>query len=216
VTSPRPGPRRARLAPLLAALALAAPLAAAAVALLSAYLSLYGAAALALARRLAPGGPGAGAALARIGALGSCWMLGELARGWVFTGFPWLSLGYAQVDGPLATIAILMPITYNSDPTGALIMLAAKPLLHILTTDSAVIATTYEMMTYFVPYYFVWSVIEVLSAVLAGYESLRTGLPVSPQAPLLVGASAPPDPAEYLPRARPLAVHQDADAKETR
>src|SRR5690606_19407387 len=84
---------------------LAAPLAAAAVALLSAYLSLYGAAALALARRLAPGGPGAGAALARIGALGSCWMLGELARGWVFTGFPWLSLGYAQVDGPLATIA---------------------------------------------------------------------------------------------------------------
>ncbi|NLF33097.1 MAG: Gfo/Idh/MocA family oxidoreductase, partial [Planctomycetes bacterium] len=55
-----------------------------------------------------------------------------------------------------------------------------------------------------------------LAAVLAGYESLRTGLPVSPQAPLLVGASAPPDPAEYLPRARPLAVHQDADAKETR
>ena len=49
-----------------------------------------------------------------------------------------------------------------------LIMLAAKPLLHLLTKDGAVIATTYEMMTYFVPYYFTWTVIEVLSAVLRG------------------------------------------------
>ena len=49
-----------------------------------------------------------------------------------------------------------------------LIMLAARPLLGILTEDAAVIETTYEMMTYFVPYYFVWSVIETLSAVLRG------------------------------------------------
>ena len=49
-----------------------------------------------------------------------------------------------------------------------LIMLAAKPLLHILTTDVDVIDTTYEMMTYFVPFYFTWAVIEVLSAVLRG------------------------------------------------
>ena len=49
-----------------------------------------------------------------------------------------------------------------------LIMLAAKPLLRILTTDPAVISTTYEMMTRFVPYYFTWAVIEVLSAVLRG------------------------------------------------
>ena len=49
-----------------------------------------------------------------------------------------------------------------------MIMLAAKPMLRILTTDQAVIDTTYEMMTYFVPYYFTWSVIEVLSAVLRG------------------------------------------------
>ncbi|MFW6146070.1 MAG: Gfo/Idh/MocA family protein [Planctomycetota bacterium] len=41
-----------------------------------------------------------------------------------------------------------------------------------------------------------------LAAVLAGYDSIRTGRPVSPEAPLLVGTSSPPDPADYLARAR--------------
>ena len=49
-----------------------------------------------------------------------------------------------------------------------LIMLLVKPLLHVLTNDANVIETTYEMMTYFVPYYFIWTLIEVLSAVLRG------------------------------------------------
>lgn len=48
------------------------------------------------------------------------------------------------------------------------ILLAARPLLGILTTDQAVIDTTWEMMLYFVPFYGIWSVIEVLSAVLRG------------------------------------------------
>ena len=49
-----------------------------------------------------------------------------------------------------------------------LILLAAKPLLRILTEDPAVISTTWEMMLYFVPFFFTWTLIEVLSAVLRG------------------------------------------------
>ncbi len=50
----------------------------------------------------------------------------------------------------------------------ALILLAGRPLLHILTEDPDVISTTWEMMLFFVPYYFTWTLIEVLSAVLRG------------------------------------------------
>jgi apolipoprotein N-acyltransferase len=35
----------------------------------------------------------------------ACWLVAELARGVVFTGFPWAASGYAHVDGPLANLA---------------------------------------------------------------------------------------------------------------
>lgn len=75
-------------------------LAAAAVLLLSAFLSLYLAGAMALHARLA-----ARTRLWLAPLFAALWLLAELARGLVFTGFPWAASGYAHVDGPLAPLA---------------------------------------------------------------------------------------------------------------
>lgn len=79
---------------------LAAPLTVAAILGLAAFLASYYALALgvfcglALVHR-------AGAALL----FAALWMLAEMARGWLWTGFPWGAGGYAHVDGPLAALA---------------------------------------------------------------------------------------------------------------
>ncbi len=76
---------------------LPAPLAAAAVALLAGALSLYLALTMAAYAHWRSGRPGPDAAL-----FAGLWLLAELARGVLFTGFPWVASGYAQIDGPLA------------------------------------------------------------------------------------------------------------------
>ncbi len=75
-------------------------LAALAVLALSAFLSLYLAAAMAAVARWR----GAGTVAAPV-LFAAVWLLAELARGVIFTGFPWLAIGYAYVDSPLAGFA---------------------------------------------------------------------------------------------------------------
>jgi len=80
-------------------------LAALAVLVLAALLGLYYAAAMALWARLRTGRPGWDVAL-----WSACWLLAELARGLVFTGFPWIASGYAHAVGPLAVWAPWMGV----------------------------------------------------------------------------------------------------------
>jgi apolipoprotein N-acyltransferase len=79
---------------------LPAPLAVLAVLALAGALSLYLAAAMALVARLRRGHALTDALL-----FGACWLAAELARGVIFTGFPWVAAGYGQVDAPLASAA---------------------------------------------------------------------------------------------------------------
>ncbi len=75
-------------------------MAALAVLALSLALSVYLAAAMFAFARWRSGRPPADAAL-----FAALWLLAELARGVIFTGFPWVASGYAHVDSPLAKLA---------------------------------------------------------------------------------------------------------------
>ena len=108
-------------------------LAGGAVLLFAAYLALYTAASAALAAALAPPharGPWPLArALAAAMALAGAWTLGELARGTVFTGFPWLALGYAQAGDVLAGYAPLLgmySVTFAAALAAALLALLSQ------------------------------------------------------------------------------------------
>ena len=78
---------------------LAAPLAVLAVLALAIFLALYYAVAAWGFMRLRPMHPAWAALL-----FAACWTLAELARGTLWTGFPWGASGYAHVDGPLAVL----------------------------------------------------------------------------------------------------------------
>ncbi len=75
-------------------------MAALAVLLLSAFMAVFLAAAMGAFARWRSGRLLADALL-----LAALWLLAELTRGALFTGFPWAASGYAHVDGPLADLA---------------------------------------------------------------------------------------------------------------
>jgi apolipoprotein N-acyltransferase len=119
---------------------MAAPLASAAVVLFSLYLAVYPALAAGVwsfcaghARNGAaaddtPFSPTWHGALA----FASAWAIGEWLRGTVFTGFPWLASGYAQVDGPFAgfaPVAGVYGVGWMLALVAALIVQALLPLL---------------------------------------------------------------------------------------
>ncbi len=79
-------------------------MAGAAVVLFSIYLAIYPALAAFVTRTVRASGPW------RVFAFAGAWTLAEWLRGTVFTGFPWLSPGYAHVDGPLAGFAPLLGV----------------------------------------------------------------------------------------------------------
>ncbi len=65
--------------------------------LMAAYLAVWGY----LSGLVAPGNP----VWQVLAVLPASWVGVEWLRGWLFSGFPWLSLGYGQIDGPLAAWA---------------------------------------------------------------------------------------------------------------
>ncbi len=76
------------------------PLAVAAVGLLAAFLSIYLGLAMAWVAHRQRRRPWRDATR-----FAAAWLAAELARGVIFTGFPWAASGYSQVDGPLAVLA---------------------------------------------------------------------------------------------------------------
>ncbi|WNJ95797.1 apolipoprotein N-acyltransferase [Vibrio ruber] len=69
--------------------------------LLSAYLALYPALFGCVLNRYFP----RASAQRYLLVIPALWLISEWLRGWVFTGFPWLWLGYSQIDTPLANYA---------------------------------------------------------------------------------------------------------------
>ncbi len=71
----------------------------------------------------------------------ACWALAEWARGWILSGFPWLSLGYSQLDAPYTGLAPLFGV-YGVSVAVAIVGVALTQLLsrRALPTIAAIVA----------------------------------------------------------------------------
>jgi apolipoprotein N-acyltransferase len=130
-----------------------APLAAVATLLFCLYLALFPAAVGWLQARI-----DGGAGVRLLVAIPALWTLTEWVRGWLFTGFPWLAMGYSQIGGPLegllpvvgvygatfalAVVAGALVLTLRREPRGAAIGLAAVIALGVAGTAGSRIEWT--------------------------------------------------------------------------
>jgi apolipoprotein N-acyltransferase len=161
---------------------MAAPLAGAALVLFSLYLALYPAIAGALWSFCA-GHAGNGKRIERpflptwhgAFAFASAWALGEWLRGTVFTGFPWLASGYAQVDGPLAGFAPIVGV-YGVGWIAALVAALVVQAAHVAIArrgHAGQIAAA-------------WPVVLVLALIASGMLLTRAAWTLPSNAPLTV------------------------------
>ncbi|HEY6510655.1 MAG TPA: apolipoprotein N-acyltransferase [Burkholderiaceae bacterium] len=110
-------------------------LAALAVLALALALSVYLALAMAAAARWR-----SGSVWRDMAGFGAAWLLAELARTWLFTGFPWLASGYAQVDSPLAVLAPWVGVLGIGAVLAALAVLWAQATSHRVAAAASVVA----------------------------------------------------------------------------
>ena len=91
------------------------------------------------------------------------------AMGAAITSFIAQNYGAGRTDRVRQCVkqGLIMHFTVTIVVSAAL-MITAIPVLRLLTPDEAVVETTYRVMSYFVPLYFTWVLVEVLSAVLRG------------------------------------------------
>ncbi len=121
-----------------------APIAGAALVLFALYLGAFCGGALALSQpslRRAFAIPSARSVLGAALLFGAAWGAGEMLRGYLLTGFPWLSSGYAHIDGPLASLAPIVGV-YGIGAFGAVLATGLALFLASASTRGALLAAT--------------------------------------------------------------------------
>jgi apolipoprotein N-acyltransferase len=118
-----------------------APLAAIATAAFCFFLALFPAAVGLVAGPLRAGRP-----IVALLVVPGAWVALEWLRGWIFTGFPWLNLGYSQIDTPLAGYAPILGVYGVSLATAlaaGLVWIALRPPLGARLAAVVLLAALY-------------------------------------------------------------------------